>query len=123
MDMFPLEIHENQPVNHIASFLKTLAFNDRIPEKTHSNDLFSSFEELYSAQSSNPQPPRESSTEPMVEDLPEPTQVARDSEGDKDSGCRVIVVPDSDEVKSIAEDGGDCEEVEVGMVGSKCEVM
>ncbi|KAM7507362.1 hypothetical protein LguiA_017815 [Lonicera macranthoides] len=43
------------------------------------------------------------------------------SEGDRDSGGRVIVVPDSDEVKSIVEDGGDCEEVEVGMVGSKCE--
>ncbi|KAM7511519.1 hypothetical protein LguiB_010394 [Lonicera macranthoides] len=59
MDMFHLEIHENKPVNQISSFLRTLAFSDRPQENTFLDDLFSSFEELYSAQAtgSNPQPP------------------------------------------------------------------
>ncbi|KAM7496362.1 hypothetical protein LguiA_020776 [Lonicera macranthoides] len=42
-----------------------------------------------------------------------------DGGGDKDSGCGAVVVPNFDEVKSISEGGGDCEEVEVGFVGSE----
>ncbi|KAM7465578.1 hypothetical protein LguiB_013140 [Lonicera macranthoides] len=79
MDMFHLEIHENQPVNQITSFLRTLALLDHTPVQTSSEDLFSSFEEIYSTQPSNPQPPRESSNEPMVEDLSEPTQIPNPS--------------------------------------------
>ncbi|KAM7473990.1 hypothetical protein LguiB_021233 [Lonicera macranthoides] len=42
-----------------------------------------------------------------------------DGRGDRDFGCGVNVIPNSDEVKNRAEGGGDCEEVEVGFVGSE----
>ncbi|KAM7526347.1 hypothetical protein LguiA_016249 [Lonicera macranthoides] len=42
---------------------------------------------------------------------------------DRDSSYGADVVPNSDKVKSRAEGGGDCEEVEVGFVGSECEVV
>ncbi|KAM7488714.1 hypothetical protein LguiB_026198 [Lonicera macranthoides] len=47
---------------------QTLAFADREPIKTDSDDLFSSFEQLYSAQPSGSQPHPTETNEPIIED-------------------------------------------------------
>ncbi|KAM7480902.1 hypothetical protein LguiB_005485 [Lonicera macranthoides] len=75
MDMFTMEAFENHSANQIGSFLKALALSDREPVKTNSENLFGSFDQLFSAQPSNSQPPPATPTEPMVEDPPEPINV------------------------------------------------
>ncbi|KAM7466172.1 hypothetical protein LguiB_013734 [Lonicera macranthoides] len=68
--MFMLEAFENHSVNQIGSFLKALAFSDREPVKTDSDDVFQAFEQLYATQpTGTPEP------EPMVEDPTEPINV------------------------------------------------
>ncbi|KAM7473486.1 hypothetical protein LguiB_020729 [Lonicera macranthoides] len=92
-DSFYLQIHENEPVNQIGSFLKTLAVNTPpastdTPGIPTNEELFSVFEDIISAQPVPPhqrqpdpqpstqqthttptrEPPKDPDNEPMVED-------------------------------------------------------
>ncbi|KAM7463537.1 hypothetical protein LguiA_031658 [Lonicera macranthoides] len=75
MDMLFVHNDENMPKNQIASFLKTLAMNDREPVKATDSDLFANFEEVFMAeqvprQQQQPQPPQppDPKVDPIIED-------------------------------------------------------
>ncbi|KAM7518319.1 hypothetical protein LguiB_017281 [Lonicera macranthoides] len=75
MDMLFVHNDENMPENQIASFLKTLAMNDRTPVKTTSSDLFANFDEVFMAeqvprqQQQQPPPPPPQPPDPKVEPI------------------------------------------------------
>ncbi|KAM7509736.1 hypothetical protein LguiB_008611 [Lonicera macranthoides] len=69
MDMLLVHDEASMPENHIASFLKTLAMNDRPQVKASKPDLFANFEEVFMAeQHQNPSAPPNPNNDPIVED-------------------------------------------------------